>query len=439
MRTSCALLVLPLACSAFQLPFKVPFLSSNSVVEPEPPTGTPRIAIIAAFWIAATKERFGLDVEVDVYEKESYVGGRSTIVYPYNDTTLPPVELGGSIFVKANKNMWRASEEFNLTRRNFDDPNSTMGVWDGSSMLFSVGDGWWENAKMLWRFGMAPLKAKWITDNMISKYLRLYAPDTPRWEDVKDLTSQLGVADLLEQTAQASLKRKASTRVNYGQNIDDMHAFGATCSIATSGATGIEGGNYQIFEHFLKHSGANVYLNTPVVSISDSHTFWTVRTAGTAKAYKAVIFATSFHSSGITLNAPNAAEVPEVPYYSLMRRHNGTVPEFNSLAYHGAIRDGEWVVKIFSQQELSDEWLSDIFIGQVGWVHRKEWDAYPRLLPNSPMPQFISTMETETVAARNVVDLLLNDAFGLSICGHRLSAPASRAAQDPNFVYGWDC
>lgn len=145
-RHFCLKLGVPLACSAFQLPFKVPFLSSNSVVEPEPPTGTPRIAIIgagaggssAAFWIAATKERFGLDVEVDVYEKESYVGGRSTIVYPYNDTTLPPVELGGSIFVKANKNMWRASEEFNLTRRNFDDPNSTMGVWDGSSMLFSV-------------------------------------------------------------------------------------------------------------------------------------------------------------------------------------------------------------------------------------------------------------------------------------------------------------
>ena len=87
MKACCGLLLLPLACSAFQLPFKVPFLSSNSLVEPEAPSGTPRIAIIgagaggssAAFWIAKAKERFGLDVEVDVYERESYVGGRAFI------------------------------------------------------------------------------------------------------------------------------------------------------------------------------------------------------------------------------------------------------------------------------------------------------------------------------------------------------------------------
>ena len=30
----------------------------------------------AAFWIGKARERFGLDVEVDVYESNSYVGGR---------------------------------------------------------------------------------------------------------------------------------------------------------------------------------------------------------------------------------------------------------------------------------------------------------------------------------------------------------------------------
>jgi len=45
---------------------------------------TPRVAIIgagaggssAAFWISKAKERFGLDVAVDVYESSDYVGGR---------------------------------------------------------------------------------------------------------------------------------------------------------------------------------------------------------------------------------------------------------------------------------------------------------------------------------------------------------------------------
>ena len=87
--------------------------------------------------------------------------------------------------------------------------------------------------------------------------------------------------------------------------------------MATNGATGIQGGNYQIFEQFLNYSGANVYLNTPVTSISDSQTFWTVRTAGSAKAYKAVIFAAPIHSSGIAINAPNVVEIPDVPYVRL--------------------------------------------------------------------------------------------------------------------------
>lgn len=34
--------------------------------------------------------------------------------------------------------------------------------------------------------------------------------------------------------------------------------------MAAEGAVHIKGGNYQLFEQFLNHSGANVYLNTSV-------------------------------------------------------------------------------------------------------------------------------------------------------------------------------
>ena len=47
-------------------------------------------------------------------------------------------------------------------------------------------------------------------------------------------------------------------------------------------------------------------------------------------------------------------------------------PEFNSLSYHGLVREGEWAVKIFSDHVISDEWLANMFNGQVGWVFRKE-------------------------------------------------------------------
>lgn len=59
-------------------------------------------------------------------------------MYPFNDTTLRPIELGASIFVKVNKNMYRASEEFKLERVNFDAEESQMGIWDGEQFLLTV-------------------------------------------------------------------------------------------------------------------------------------------------------------------------------------------------------------------------------------------------------------------------------------------------------------
>lgn len=59
-------------------------------------------------------------------------------------------------------------------------------------------------------------------------------------------------------------------------------------------------------------------------------------------------------------------------------------------------------------------------------------------------------METETVSSRNVVDLMLNDEFGASICGRSIAATeheeqsaekvlsvSQDAAED--YAYGWDC
>ena len=78
-----------------QLPFKVPFFQSTfSPEDDEPPRGTPRVAIVgagaagssASFWISKAQERFGVDVEVDVYEKTSRIGGSW---YSYSCVLVP--------------------------------------------------------------------------------------------------------------------------------------------------------------------------------------------------------------------------------------------------------------------------------------------------------------------------------------------------------------
>lgn len=121
--------------------------------------------------------------------------------------------------------------------------------------------------------------------------------------------------------------------------------------------------------------------------------------------YQAVIVAAPFQSTGITFPLTVSDQVPEVPYVHLHvtllttsspfpnpayfglppnselprmmlttyqgARLGGKKPEFNSLSYHGQVGNGEWAVKIFSEEEIPDEWLAKVFQGKVGWVLRK--------------------------------------------------------------------
>ena len=92
----------------------------------------------AAFWAAKAKARSNVALEIDVFDRADYVGGWSTVVFPHGNQSLDPVELGASIFVEANKNLWRATQEFNLTRLSFDDDDGTTGFWDGHQFVFIV-------------------------------------------------------------------------------------------------------------------------------------------------------------------------------------------------------------------------------------------------------------------------------------------------------------
>ncbi|KAI9057361.1 hypothetical protein FKP32DRAFT_1746212 [Trametes sanguinea] len=524
---------------AFQLPFnlKLPaFLSGSQsplTVPQLPDTTTPnRIAIIgagaagssAAFWISKGKERYGLDVEIDVYDKNPYIGGRSITVHPYEDESLEPAELGASIFIKNNKNLWRAVDEFGLERVGFDEGvDDTMGIWDGKEFVLTTSGGsllsnWLSKVKILWRYGWrAPTKTQDLVNTMVDRFLRLYSPATPRWSNISSAVSELEWTEVVAETTaeyfdlQNIDKRwsrelvEAATRVNYGQNVDKIHALGGLVSLAPNGASSVKGGNFQIFENFIANSTASVYLNTTVKSISHFSPAgpWVVESTAfeQPRLYRSVILAAPFHQTDINFKA-SLAPVPEQPYihlhvtllstsspspnasyfnlakgskaptsvlttYDGVRARGGPEPEFNSLTYHGSVRamdgevrrnaqgDQEWVVKIFSKMRVSDEWLEKVFDGKVGWVYRKEWDAYTVLSPAIEFPPVklaerlyyvnafepvISTMETETIAARNVVDLLLKEQYGAGLCK---SSPSANMTEetivDEDFVYGWDC
>lgn len=144
---------------------------------------------------------------------------------------------------------------------------------------------------------------------------------------------------------------------------------------------------------------------------------WTIVTEVERRDYDAVVFAAPYHTSQISLPADLSSLIPAQPYIHLHvtlltttaatpnpvyfgykpgskvptnimttldgLRRGGKAPEFNSLTYHGQAKfaknethdrqgTGEWVVKIFSMQRISDEWLAAMFQNEVGWVLRKE-------------------------------------------------------------------
>ncbi|KZT42779.1 hypothetical protein SISSUDRAFT_846389 [Sistotremastrum suecicum HHB10207 ss-3] len=459
----------------------------------------------AAFWIAKGKERLGADINVDIYESQDYVGGRSTVVYPYGDTTYEPVELGASIFVKVNKNLMRASREFNLSLFDFEDENEVSGVWDGEKFVVNLGGSglgsWWRKLQIIRRYGWnSPKRTVDLVQGMVDSFVELYTNNPPKWRNISEVSLQLDFTKFTVNTTSNYMEAseisrlwtheviEAATRVNYGQNADDITALGGTVSMAASGASSVKGGNFQIFENFVSRSGANLFLNTPVTSVKklkSNPPEWQVSTAsGESKIYNTVIIATPLTSS-LELIPSYAEASPEQKYVHLYVtlltttashpsgdyfgtrsppksvlttwegvRNGGIEPEFNSLAYHGSPiepegKAKEWVVKIFSKKPLTNRLLRKLFNNEVGWIYRKEWDAYPVLYPRKEYPPvvldkglyhvnsfepFISTMETETIASRNIVDLIFEENFGFGICG-------LERTEDPSedYVYGWDC
>jgi prenylcysteine oxidase/farnesylcysteine lyase len=90
-KTALFVLVAASVSHAFQFPFDISRLGlTKPQTAPSPsavPPRSPRVGIIgagaggssAAFWIAKAKERYGLDVAVDIYERNDYIGGRKSV------------------------------------------------------------------------------------------------------------------------------------------------------------------------------------------------------------------------------------------------------------------------------------------------------------------------------------------------------------------------
>lgn len=440
----------------------------------------------AAYYLS----QLGDAVPITIYERSDYVGGRSTTV----DVLGQVIELGASIFVEVNTNLKTAAEVFNLTiidpEIGLDPAERTLGIWDGTTFVYKDmgGSTYWNLAKLVWRYGLAPYRAQRYVSAVLASFLRLYEAlpfasltETAAESGLLAYTNTTGFESFRTAGVSAPFVRdvvNAATRVNYAQDIHDMHGLMSAVSFITDDARAIEGGNRRIFEAMVDASRAELRLNTSVTSISrNGHDdSWCVCDDGAAhcSSFASVILAAPLSLSDITVSP--AVEVSEVEYVTLHvtliaterrpsreyfatdsvpasilttttttttttpagddlvggRKSDDDVFTFQSLSVVGKVNATTLVYKLFSRTRPGDGDLDGLFDGPVtgghaagrggnSFVLRKSWQAYPVARPTAEfddwevargfwylntMERFVSTMETATLAGKNVAALV---------------------------------
>ena len=300
----------------------------------------------AAFYL---HRAYPCPLNITVYERENYIGGRSTTVGVYGDPS-EPVELGASIFVKVNYNLASAVERFNLSTVNYggedlDGLTNSLGIWNGKEFVFIQSDAsyeWWNNVKMLWKYGMSPIRTQRLRKETVNKFLKMYETPIFPFKSISKAALDLGLVASSLKSEQLLEENKiyppfstdiiqAATRVNYAQNLAQIHGLEAMVCMATDGAMSVHGGNWQIFDQMLKHDTNTMRLNTRVneISFADNGKQYSVRSTalsqeddeeqGTANTepFDDVVIAAPLQFSNITIEPLPAFPPTPIDYVTL--------------------------------------------------------------------------------------------------------------------------
>lgn len=288
-----------------------------------------------------------LPISITLFESASRIGGRTTTVDALDDPRYP-TELGASIFVEINHILHDAAVEFNLSTDSLETKEAkySLGVWDGDSFIVRLtasegGNSWWDVAKLVWRYGLAPYRTQKLMQSTIGRFLRLYEEPLFPFRELDEVAARVGLVDFTASTGKEILMKggvsekfsreiiQASTRVNYGQNIAGIHGLETLVCMSTDGAMSVDGGNWQIFDRMVKASGADVRLNTTVANVEkESNGTYTIQTKATGsdngdlghvrqEAFDVVLLAAPYQFSNIKFS-PSIKHVPDtIPYVRL--------------------------------------------------------------------------------------------------------------------------
>jgi len=309
------------------------------------PEGAGAAGSSTAYYIQKFANQSGVEVNITVFERSSYVGGRSTTVNAYDDA-LYPVELGASIFVEVNTILKNSSEAFGLsTSDSGNEEPEILGIWNGQKFVFTQKEGgwaWWDISKLIWKYGWAPVRTNNLMKKIVGKFRQLYESPFFPFRSLSDRALDLALTEVTSMTGEQFLAAnnigppfstdiiQASTRVNYGQNLNLIHGLETMVCMAINGAMSIKGGNWQIFDRMLKSSNATVVLNTSVDAISKTKGKFAIKTidkdavstdgvqAFSEESFDTVVLAAPHQYSNISIEKDLFKYTPdEIPYVKL--------------------------------------------------------------------------------------------------------------------------
>lgn len=236
-----------------------------------------------------------------------------------------------------------ATKAFNLStshRQNNLVDVSEVGIWNGKELVFTMNEGgWWDLAKLFWRYGYAPVKANKLMRETVDRFLQMYERPIFPWKSLSDVVQLVGLTEVTGLTGEQYLQNKgvapkfaneivqASTRVNYASNLGTIHGVEAMVCLATNGAKSIAGGNWRIFEHMLNSSDAiSTHLNNTITQISKQTdgTYNLTSITGRVSSFDEVILAAPLQFSNLIIDPAPEHTPEEIPYVSLHVTHFAT-------------------------------------------------------------------------------------------------------------------
>jgi len=292
-----------------------------------------------------------IPLEITIFDSNTYIGGRSTTVDAFNDKNYP-VELGASIFVKINHILYNATRDFGLNTaakiyEAVEDAKYDLGIWDGTTFVYKAESdddddgnksswrGWWDIAKLLWKYGWAPIRTQRATKDAVGKFLDFYSEPWFPFASLEDVVHRSGLVRYTNTSGRALLKEvgvgelftreiiQAATRVNYASNLGSIHGLETLVCMAIEGAVAVEGGNWQIFAEMAKTSAHNIWLNTTVTAVTKDKAkgTFTLQTSNDIfhehfndDEFDAVILAAPHQFADIIFSPALASPPKEIPY-----------------------------------------------------------------------------------------------------------------------------